>query len=304
MPDSSGVSIQDIMTSIQTSQDTEKELIAKLDSLTSQPNYKVDSNILSIISSINSLSDSRIKLFALISDRSKILQTGVANSRQDLIAQLTLSQVVEDQLNQAKNAMASLQNRNDTQMRLVEINTYYGKRYAAQTKLMKLIILICIPLLILFILKKRGILPELISNYAIGITMAVGMIFVIRQLWDIYTRSNVDFDEYQWSYESPASQTPTVWQYNKEHLFNFDNPIKNLMGNLGLCVGSNCCANGMYFDETKQQCTIQSVAGGSHVESFVSGGLNGSSITNVDKKDEMQNGITPYSDKFEYSYVQ
>ena len=307
--DSSGVVIQDILTSIQTSQNSEQELVAQLDILTNQSNFSMTPEIQSMVDSINGLSESRISLFHSISDKADVLQSGVSNSRTDLISQMTLLQVVEDQLNQAKKSMAQLQNSNDTQLRLVQINTYYGKRYSAQSTLMKLIILICLPLLILLILKKKGLLPELISNYAIGITVAVGAFFVVRAGWDISTRSNMDFDEYNWNYENPAGQVPTVWQYNKEHLFNIDNPLKTLMSNLGLCLGSNCCANGMYFDEKSQQCTTTAIPGAMPVakgmESFTCGSsLNGTAIAKFDRDEEKQNGISPYSDVHGYAWVQ
>ena len=309
--------ILDILTKIQNSQDAENSILAQLEELTSQSNYVMDDKVLAMTSTISSLSETRIALFRSISQQADILTSGVANSKTDLVNQLTLLGVVEDQLNKAKDSMNKLQNSNDTKLRLVEINTYYGKRYAAQSNLMKMIILICIPLLILFILRKKGLLPELISKYAIGITIAVGAIFVVRAAWDISTRSNMNFDEYEWNYEDPSSHTPTKWQYNKEHLFNLDNPIKALMNNLGLCVGSNCCANGMYFDKSKQQCTTRALPGtgvqaamakASIVkENFVCGSgsntLNGTAVSRFDKDEEKQNGISPFSYSNDFASV-
>jgi hypothetical protein len=293
--------IGELLTSIDNSQKDEQKLIEQLNALTNESDYTINSNITSLIESINNLSASRIGMFKAISNNADVLQAGVSNSRTDLISQMTLLGVVEDQLNKAKSSMEKLQNRNDTKMRLVQINTYYGQRYSAQSKLMKMIILICLPLLILFILKKKGFIPELISNYAIGITIAVGAIFVIRAAWDISTRSNMNFDEYDWKYEDPKSRVPTKWQYNKEHLFNFDNPIKSLVGNLGLCVGSDCCANGMYFDKVKQQCTTTAPAN----EGFVGGNkLNGSAVVIFDNDEEKQNGISPFTYTSEFALIQ
>lgn len=316
--DSSGVVILDILSKIQESQRAEQKLMTELYKLTSVNGYTIDDKIRAMTSSITSLSESRIAMFKTISDQADILQTGVSNSRTDLVSQLTLLGVVEDQLTKAKQSMSYLQNNNDTKMRLVEINTYYGKRYDAQSNLMKMIILICIPLLILFILRKKGLLPEMISKYAIGITIAVGAIFVIRAAWDIHTRSNMNFDEYEWNYEDPSSHTPTVWQYNKENLLNLDNPLKLLLGNLGLCVGSNCCANGMYFDKSKQQCTAQAPVGlgvaaavkaaSTVKENFVCGSgsntLNASAFSRFNKDEERQNGISPYSYSNDFALVQ
>jgi len=297
-----------IITSITESQTAEQGLIKNLDTLVSQPGFNVsNTGVQSLITTIQSLSDARVAMFQTLSAQANSLQTDIANSRVDVISQLTLLNVVEDQLAQAKSSINVLQGKNDSKKRMVDVNTYYGQRYDAQSKLMQLIILICAPLLILFILKKKSLIPPMISNYAIGITIAVGAIFVIRTMWDINTRSNMNFDEYDWKYESPDSQVPTVWEYNKAHLFNFDNPIKTLVGNLGLCVGSDCCANGLYFDKTKQKCmTINPSAGGgagsarsnapAKVESFICGSnLEGTNVAEFDRDEEKQNGISPFS---------
>ena len=304
------MTIQDILTNIQNSQNAEQALIAQLTILTNVPNYTVTPEVTAIVNSINSLSDARIAMFKSISDNAGNLQNAVSTTRTDLVSQLTLLQVVEDQLNKATKSMNDKQNRNDTKIRQVEINTYYGQRYAAQSDLMKMIIIICVPLLILFILRRKGLLPDLISRYAIGITLAVGAIFVIRAAWNISTRSNINFDEFNWNYEDPSAQVPTIWQYNKEHLFNFDNPIKSLVGNLGLCVGSNCCANGMYFDPSKQQCSAVAVAGSTKInstltnENFVCGNtLNGTPVYNFNEDDKKQNGISPFSYSSDYASV-
>jgi len=291
--------VESLIANITESQNAERQLIANLDTLVSQPGFNVNSTgVQSLIQSINSLSDTRVAMFNSLTNQASTLREGVSNSRVDLVSQLTLLNVVEDQLSQANNAISQLQNKNDTKRRMVEVNTYYGKSYESQSNLMKIIIFICAPLLILFILKKKSLLPPMISNYAIGITIAVGAIFVIRAMWDIYTRSNMNYDEYDWNFEDPSDQSPTKWEYNKANLLNLDNPLKTLLANLGLCVGSSCCANGMFFDEVKQLCTTinPGAKGKAITESFVCGGkLQGTNVAPIDEEEEKQNGISPFS---------
>jgi len=259
--DTTGGSISDILTNIQNLQDTEKDLISQLDLLTSTPGYD-SAAATSLVAKINNIADARMSMFNTISANATVIQSGVADSRVELVSQLTLYQVVEDQLNKAKAQLDSVNTRNDTKLRLVEINTYYGQRYEAQSNLMKKIILVCLPVLIIFIFKKKGFIPEMIANYLLGIIIAVGAILIIRNVWDIYTRSNMDFNAYDWNYEvsDPSTQAPSVMEYNKKNLFNFDNMFGNLMTNLGICVGSQCCAPGLVFDKTKQQCVSPSTA--------------------------------------------
>jgi hypothetical protein len=280
-----------ILDNIEKLQNTEQQLITRLNTLTSQSGGTISDEVTTLIQQINNISDTRIALFQTLSERASILQSGVANSREDLVAQMTLLNVVEDQLSQAKTKLSSLQGKNDTKLRLVQINTYYGQRYEAQSELMKLVILVCIPILILFILKKKGMLPETIGKYAIGITIAVGGIFVIRKAWDISMRNNMNFDEYDWKYEDPSDHTPSIWEYNKKNLFNFDNPIKTVIGNLGLCVGADCCSNGLYFDEDKQKCSTR--------EHF-SGKLVGTTVADFEEN-KQAGDVLPFTDGMNYA---
>ena len=328
-------SISDILTNIQKLQTTEQALITQLDTLTSTPGY--DGNAAAnLVTQINSIADARLAMFNTISANADLVQSSVAESRVDLVSQMTLYGVIEDQLNKSKAQLDTLSNRNDTKLRMVQINTYYGQRYEAQSNLMKLLIICCLPILIIFILKKKGIIPETISNYLLGIIVAVSAIVLIRKIWDIYARSNMDFNEYNWEYEfsDPATQVPSIWQYNKENLFNFNSLFTNLKGNLGICVGSACCPAPLTYDSAKKQCvspisaaaanTLSSQAAaakiaanpvvdgfvggrgaGSVSQGFTSGnGLKGTVVATYfnDGKNTV-NGITPFSYENNYAAI-
>lgn len=311
--------LDDLLLKIKNLQTVEQSLIAQLDSYTSNSGgfNAADPNIIDLTNKINSIADTRISMLKSISRTANIVQSGVSESRSDLVSQMTLLQAVEDQLNQAKAKIQGHTNRNDTQMRMVEINTYYGQRYEAQGKLMKKIIMVCLPLLILFILKKKGLLPETIGNYLIGIVIAVGALYIIRSIWDIYTRSNMDFNTYNWEYEQPSAQVPSIWQYNKDNMFNYDNLLNNLMKNVGVCIGDSCCAPGTVYDSTSFQCvasnsndTIMSKSAAqakldAATEQFISGdGLLQGTVIKSYINDEKKNGtIAPFSYDMQYAAI-
>ena len=313
--------VDDLLDKIKNLQLVEQSLISQLDSYTSNVGgFKADdATIKGLTSQINSIADTRISMLKTISLTANIVQSGVSESRSDLVNQLTLLQAVEDQLNQAKAKIQGISNRNDTQMRMVEINTYYGQRYEAQGKLMKKIILVCLPLLILFILKKKGLLPETVGNYFIGTVIAIGAIFIIYNIWDIYTRSNMDFNTYNWEYEQPSAQMPSVWQYNKDNMFNYDNLLNNLLKNVGSCIGNTCCAPGTVYDSTSFQCvasnsndTIMSKSAAqakldAAKEHFISGDglLQGTVIKSYinDENQNSYNGIAPFSYDMHYAAI-
>ena len=294
--------ISDIVANIKKLQDTEQALINELDSYTSKTGGYVatDKIIIGLTTKINAIADARIAMFKTISANANILQTGVSQSRIDLVSQMTLLQVVEDQLNGAKEKIQKLNNKNDTQMRLVEINTYYGQRYEAQSNLMKKIIMVCIPILILYILKKKGIIPETIANYIIGIVIAVGTVFILYNVWDIFTRSNMEFNTYNWEYEQPSGQSPSIWEYNKTHLFNLNSLLNNLMTNLGLCVGEQCCSPGLVYDNEKTQCVTPPRA---QAFTTMSNQLHGTMLPNTIDLTDRVIGVAPFSHELSFASV-
>ena len=301
--------IENILTQINKLQMREKELINQLEIASSVAGFSPDDpEIIQLLADINVISETREALFNSVVGQLGILQESVSESRVDLVSQLTLLKIVEEQLNNVKAKMADLQNRNDTKMRLVQINTYYGKRYEYQTKLMKKIIIVCLPIIVIFILKNKSVLPELISDYLLGITIAIGAIIIMRDIWEIHTRSNMNFDEYDWKYEDPSDQSPSIWEYNKKNLLKIENPFKNLLKNLGICVGDDCCSEGLFFDKKKQKCVLPSSIKqptSNSVDGFIGeNGLNASVISNINNEEEKDsNGITPYGPTSSYANI-
>ena len=303
--------VQEVLNQIDKLQVRERKLINDLEGKSSVAGFSPDDpEILKLLADINTISETREALFNSIVGKLSILQDGVSESRVDLVSQMTLLKVVEDQLNKVKSQMSSLQNRNDTKMRLVQINTYYGKRYESQTQVMKKIIIVCIPLIVLFVLKKKGLIPELISNYLLAITIVIGSIYVVRDIWEIHTRSNMNFDEYDWKYEDPSNHAPSIWEYNKKNLLKIENPFKNLLKNLGICVGDDCCSDGLFFDKKKQKCVVPSDMNSTNSEPFVvaegydgMNGLNASIISNITDFEKDSYGVSPYGPVSNYANV-
>ena len=95
--------INDILAKIEKLQQTEQKLIEELDIYTSTNSgfVSTDPKIIDLLTKINNIAESRILMFNIISNNANIMQTGVSQSRVDLVNQLTLLDVVENQLNQA-----------------------------------------------------------------------------------------------------------------------------------------------------------------------------------------------------------
>jgi len=240
--------------SIQELQDVERQLYINLEA---QAAAGADlSEQKTIVDRINEISTARITLYNTLKGMYTVMQTSVAGTRNELVDQMTITGVVEQELNNAKSSINTLSDEKNNKLRMVEINTYYGKRYQAHTGLMKLIILICIPLLILAILGKKGVVPSNIASGLATVIIAIGAILVVRRLWDLDRRDNMNYDEYDWYFDQNAS-APTVWEYDRDHLFNKDT-IKDWgegAGNsVGLCVDDQCCPDGYSYNSDINKC--------------------------------------------------
>lgn len=261
----------EILNSISRLQDMERTLYTQLEALAPSANT---AEFDAIVDEINKLSQTRMTLFRSLSNLYSNAQQSVSVSRNDLVNQIAIAKIIEQQLNDAKGRLNELESVKSNKMRMVEINTYFGKRFQATSVLMKMIIYICIPLLILAVLKKAYILPPSLADFLIGTVLAIGLFMLMRKAWDYYNRNNMNFDEYNWIIESPDELHPTVMEYNRKHLLPIDIGLGKIVSSIGLdCYGPQCCSADMRYDENKRQCVAATGSGSSEVteEPFLSG---------------------------------
>uniref|UniRef100_A0A6C0JXN9 Uncharacterized protein n=1 Tax=viral metagenome TaxID=1070528 RepID=A0A6C0JXN9_9ZZZZ len=207
----------------------------------------------SIVNKINEMSTIRLSLFKELDSMYKSLQGRVSQSRNDLVDQLTVTGVMEKELNNAKVTLNALRKDKDNKMRMVEINTYYASKYKSQSNLMKLIVVLCIPLLVISILTKKQIIPSKIGLSLAGIIIVVGLVLVVKRLYDILRRNNMNYDEYEWLWD-PDALDPTVYEYDKEQL---EKITANIDASLNIgCIGSECCSVGTKYDTSTQRCVL------------------------------------------------
>lgn len=252
------VSLLSDITKLQT---MESNLYKKLEAADANNVSQQEQN--AMIAKINELSKMRMSLFEEIDKMYKGLQGRVSQSRIDLTNQLTVSGVMEQELNKAKRDLNLLQANKDNKMRLVEINTYYSNKYQAQTQLMKLIILVCIPLLVLAILAKKQLLPPRVSTILIWAVLIIGGILIIRKFIDINSRSNMSFQEYDWRWSPPSDDGQTVIEYDEAQfqsgVQSAENDMSDAAADMGLgCIGAACCSTGTYYDSDKNECVFGS----------------------------------------------
>lgn len=254
MPDLPDVSEnnEQILNDINTLQDMEKQLFNNLETnkdLTPQQQQQ-------IIEKMNQLSDMRINLYKTLSGVNNFYQNALSSSVGTLKEQTDAIGIVESELNQAKKRLEVLQIEKNNKIRLVEINEYYGDKYAEHAQLMKIIIFTLVPIIIFAILNNKGILPNTIYYILLSIIALIGAVFFWRRFASIILRDNMNYQAYNWGFNpdtAPESSSSDVIS---------DPWLTDLK--IGSCIGESCCSDGQTYDSNLNQCI-----GSSSVESFI-----------------------------------
>ena len=237
---------QQVLNDISQLQIQEKNLYSSLDDVTLSSEQKQE-----IINKINQISQMRMNLYSSLKDTFSFYQKNVSASRNTLGQSMDAINILENELNQSKLNLNLIEDQKYNKLRSVEINTYYGKRYNAHSKLMKTIVIICIPIIILSVLANKGILPPKLYAFLMGIIILFGSIFIGLQLFDIGSRDNMNWDEYDWYFDrdkAPSTSTSTSTSTS-----DLDNPWER--NSLSFtCVGSACCDRTSTYDSSKNIC--------------------------------------------------
>ena len=258
-----------------------------------------------IIDQIDKLSTTRIDLFSGLSDKYALLQDNVSQTRKDLANQLTTSNIVKSQLGGAKDNLMQLKTANNNNQRMTEINTYYGESYQAQTRTMILIIYVSIPIILVALLRKYGLLPTNIAAALILITLLIGGYFIITHLVDIKSRDNMVFSEYDFSDGKTSWDTDDDNSSSKDDSSITDkakDEFDKVTSGLG-CIDQDCCSDGTTYNSDTKKCEVTNIT-----ETFQSGNLP-RSVAYVENPSSacpwknIKQNIQPYSSNSNYATI-
>lgn len=228
-------------------QNLEKQLITNLETISASSNPDKQEQQ-RIIDQINNLSATRVNLFNSLSSLFSISQDEVASSRKEVMDKIIVAKVMENQLSNMKSIMNEVEEIKNNKLRMVEINTYHGKKYQAHADLMKLIIKICIVLFILIIINKRQLLPSSIINPLMLLVVGLGLFFIIRQVWDLSIRDNMNYDRYNYpAMDKDEIKNRASYDHNK------------VFTGFGALDSWSICGEGTEFNYDKNQCLVKPV---------------------------------------------
>tara|TARA_B100000927_G_scaffold284860_1_gene274272 strand:+ start:507 stop:1514 length:1008 start_codon:yes stop_codon:yes gene_type:complete len=114
------------------------------------------------------------------------------------INQKAASNILEAENQNTNNIINSLKKVEKDKLRMVQINDYYSKRYQAETKTIKKVIIILCVFLILTILAYKKIISVTIVSILAGLLLFIALGIVISDHRDMDSRDKLIYDEYDW----------------------------------------------------------------------------------------------------------
>jgi hypothetical protein len=246
------------LTNIQSLQSLEQNLFNSLAAGISNGTLKTTDKD-SIISQINKLSQMRSNLYSFLNNNSLNTVQHLAASNNLLSQQAQTVIIVEGELNHAKNQLLGMQKDKYNKLRMVEINTYYGDRYADHRSMMKSIVIICAVIIFITILFNKGFLPSQIYYLMLIIIIVVSVIVLWYKYVMLISHDRMNYDEYDWGFNpdtAPKYDTSNRSGTNPSGT----NPRESTSTPSSSCVGSSCCNTGMTYDYTNNICVVPNSA--------------------------------------------
>lgn len=240
---------EQILNDIQSLQKMEQQLFNTLEST---PNLS-SAEQKNIIEKMNQLSNMRVNLYQTINGFNKFFENTLNTQTNSLKEQVLAIDIVENELNRSKNRLQLLEQERNNKIRLVEINNYFGDKYAEHAVIMKIVILMLIPVIILTLLNKKGILPDKIFYVLVVIIALIGGYFFWQRFFSIIMRDNMNYQTYNWSFDRHNVEEI---KYDEDQETEEDSWSSKKMTQT--CVGENCCSDGLIYDEDKDKCVTES----------------------------------------------
>ena len=232
---------ENIMANITELQQMEQQLINSLDT---NPSFTA-TQTQEIIAKIKQISTIRANLYATIGNVNNNYVDKLTTSQNILGDQLAAIQIIENELEISRNSLQENDDIKNNTQRMIEINSYYGEKYADSSNLMKIMIYMLIPIIILAMLNRYNILPTNIYYVLVAIVALIASIYLWTGLFSMWSRNNMEYDTYDWNFVAKNAPNPGK---------SLDTPW--ITGVPSTCIDRLCCSTGLEWDSTLGQCVI------------------------------------------------
>jgi hypothetical protein len=197
-------STEQILQQISNLQDLENKKYNDLNALLASSNPTPD-NIAQqkvLIGDITQLSNIRSDLFDTLLTHAQNNMKVNESMNANLQDKHTIITLKETDLKARKAAIAAINQKNENALKMVDINVYYKKQYEARVTIMKYVVLICFLVIFFVVLMNLGWLPQEFVTVLVVIIIFVGALYIGSLIYDTYQRSNINYDEYNWNFDS------------------------------------------------------------------------------------------------------
>ena len=188
---------QTTIKNIQDLQDVEKYMFNNLQALNkSSPDSIQESDI--IEARLNELSKMRLALFGQLKSMYKDTQQLTADNRSNLTDQITMSKVVENELQNAKDQLKVLKQEKLNKKRLVELGEYEYDRYRSHKNLLKVIAYGSLGVLFIVMLMGQPWFPSTVGVASICLIIGIVIITIINRVLTNWSRTNMNWNKFQY----------------------------------------------------------------------------------------------------------
>lgn len=194
-----------ILSEIQNLQGLEQALFKQLNNQLVSSSGQTTQQDQDLVQRINDISTMRIGLLRQLGHIEKTAGITLDSTREALQRQVALSNVVEQELNRAKQNITAQQNNKENEIRLIEVGTYQLQETQAYNMILLIIVSALALVLIFALLNQYSLLPGFIATSLISVVIFIAILLVGYRIYDISQRSNQVWDQYKFS--DPASST-------------------------------------------------------------------------------------------------
>ena len=138
-------------------------------------------------------------------DLYSFFQKNIASTAKSIEEQGYATTIVSTELKNTTMKLGDIDQTKANKLRLIEINDYYSEQYLDRTNIMKSIILVCIPLIILTVLKNKGLINKTLFNWLIIILIVVGGIYLFKLFLKAVSHNNMQYQQYDWNFNINAA---------------------------------------------------------------------------------------------------
>jgi hypothetical protein len=193
-----------------------------------------------IVEEINQESEKRKNFHAVVINLSSVQTEAEKAANAALKQQADMARFLEKTLDATKEAINKASEQRHNQLKMVEINTYFGKVYESYGFIAKVVAIVALLLVVPAALGDR--LPAGLVSVYNSLVMAIGGGYVAYLVYDQNYRDNQNFDEKLWPL-APTTDAELVTSNSQSiiDISGVDLPT--------LCAGEFCCGPGTIWND-------------------------------------------------------